>query len=362
LKPCEIAQELISQETVSPIESGDAFQYLIQVLESHDVEPELREYGGVYNLYAGFGDESVCFNGHMDVVPPGNGWTSEPFDPVVADGRLYGRGASDMKGGLAAQIAAFLELKERGHSGASLMVVGDEEQGGRRGTSAMLQDLREEGRLPKVAVIGEPTDLDIQVGMRGIVWLDIHVFGDEYHASKPRLGDNATSDLPEVLKALNGLEMSHSEDDKLPKPTSEVTAVNTGDVYNSTPSRITVGMDIRYVRSQSPKTIVRDVESALSEVEADYRVEVRSNSGEPFLLENRGFQEAAVSAVESVTGDTPEAVTSGGASDGRFFAREDIPFVEIGLDTEEVHVANESCSVHRMRQLKESYVQLAERI
>ena len=362
MKAEDIARRLISQETVSPVSSGSTFGYLKRMLESHGLKPDIREYGGVCNLYAGFGDESMCFNGHIDVVPPGNGWTSDPFDPVVTDGRLYGRGASDMKGGLAAQIAAFLELKDREHRGASLMIAGDEEQGGRKGTSAVLQDLREDGRLPEVAVIGEPTDLDIQVGMRGIVWLDVHVFGDEYHASKPRLGDNAASDLPDVLEALNSLEMSHSEDDRLPEPTSEVTAIDTSDVYNSTPSRITVGMDIRYVRSQSPKTIVRDVEAALSEVDADYRVEVRGNHGEPFLLEDRSLQEAAVSAVESVTGNTPEAVTSGGASDGRFFAREDIPFVEIGLDTEEVHTANESCSVQRMRQLKESYVEFAERI
>lgn len=362
MKTEDIARRLIALETVSPINSGEAFSYLMKILKSHGIEPELRKYEGVCNLYAGFGDESVCFNGHMDVVPPGNGWTSDPFDPVVTEGRLYGRGASDMKGGLAAQIAAFLELKEKGHRGASLMVAGDEEQGGRKGTSAMLQDLRENERLPEVAVIGEPTDLDIQVGMRGIAWLEVHVFGDEYHASKPRLGDNAASDLPEALEALNSLEMSHSEDDRLPEPTSEVTTVNTNRVYNSTPSRITVGMDIRYVRSQSLKTIIRDVEAALSEVDAEHRVEVRNHHGEPFLLENQGLQEAAVSAVESMTGNTPEAVTSGGASDGRFFAREDIPFMEIGLDTEEVHTANESCSVQKMQQLKDSYVEFAERI
>jgi succinyl-diaminopimelate desuccinylase len=347
---------------VSPVTSEEAFSHLNKMLESHGVKPEIREYEGVYNLYAGFGDESVCFNGHIDVVPAGNGWTSDPFDPVVTDGRLYGRGASDMKGGLAAQIAAFLELKERGHRGASLMIAGDEEQGGRRGTSAMLQDLREDGRLPETAVIGEATDLDIQVGMRGIVWLDVHVFGDEYHASKPQLGDNAASDLPSVLEALNSLKMSQNEDDRLPEPTSEVTAIDTSDVYNSTPSCITVGMDIRYVRSQSPKTIVRDVEDALSGEDTDYRVEIKNQHGEPFLLENRGLREAAVSAVESVTGRTPEAVTSGGASDGRFFAREDIPFLEIGLDTEEVHTANESCSVQKMEQLKKCYVEFAERI
>lgn len=358
----ELAKDLMQYETVSPVEDDAIFDHMKTVLaEEAGIEASIKEYDGVKNLVCtvGTGDPAVCFNGHVDVVPPGEGWSeTDPFDPVIKDGRLYGRGAADMKTGVAAQLAAVVDLVNNDELDGSvtLMVAGDEEQGGFAGTKRMVQEQEFD-----YVIVGEPTDLDVQVGTRGVIWIDVYLKGQEAHASKPHLGVNVVEDLPDVLDALNGLEMDYDAGNALPAPNAEVTVVETDDTQNSVPGKVRIGMDIRYGVSQDPESIVGDVRMLLEALGVDYDLEYTDHGG-AFLLDDTRFRETVVASIETVTGTEPEEVTSGGASDGRFFSERGTPFVELGVEQETVHQADESCPVDDIRQARQIYRETAKRL
>lgn len=360
MKPDEIAEELISYETVSPVEDQRPLEFIQGLLTKAGIDSQIVDIDGVKNLTAGFGTEKVCFNGHIDVVKPGEGWSSDPFNPVRKNGRIYGRGATDMKSELAAQISAFMDLHSKGFEGASLMVVGDEEKGGLRGTKPLVERKLQEGEEPDFAIVGEPTDMNVQVGMRGIAWIDVILHGDEYHAARPEAGESAVEHLPEVLERLKKLEISRDNGSKLPPPTAEITETRfkASGVYNSAPSEIKIGMDVRYDGSATAEGIMRLIEDDLEEIGCDYEVKIHRHHGKPFELEDENLKRSAKKALKQVTGSEPRLITEGGGSDGRFFAEKGIPFVEIGLNQDNVHKANESCSVSRIRELHKAYVKI----
>lgn len=368
MKTEEIAKKLISYNTVSPVENQDIFQFLKGVLEEHGVEAEIREINGVYNLTAetGSGETSICLNGHLDVVEPEGQWSvTEPFNPVVEDGTLYGRGATDMKGEVAAQVKAFLDLhQESNFTGrAVLMLAGDEEIGGFNGSKPIVEDYYEKDEGFDYAVVGEATDMDIQVGTRGVLWLNIILEGEGVHASRAHMARiNVMEELPEVLDRLNNLEMTYENNGELPDPSREVTNVESTETYNSVPGEIKIGMDIRYLPSQTVEGIVEDVEKALDGVDCGVKVEVEQDHGGAFELQDKKFREVSTSVMKNIRGEEPRQITEGGASDGRFFAEKDTPFIELGLNQKSVHGENEFCELENIRKLRKAYYQISKQL
>lgn len=368
MKVEELAKELMEYETVSPVEKPDIVQFLKGILEDEGIDAEIREINGVYNLVAesGDGDTSILLNGHMDVVEPEGEWSvTEPFNPVEDDGKLYGRGAADMKGALAAQVKAFIDLhRDSNFNGkVTLMAVGDEEIGGFDGSKALANELHEEGEDPDYVVVGEPTDLDIQVGTRGLFWANVYLKGEGVHATRPHLAElNTMEELPEALERLRNLEMSHENGTHLPDPSSEVTIVESTDTYNSIPAEVKIGMDVRYLPGQEVEEVVEDIEDSLEGLDVGVEVEVEQDHGGDFILEDEKFRKTAVEVLTEVRGEEPDQITSGGASDGRFFSNNGTSFIELGVNQESVHGENEYCKVENLQKLRKAYYEIGKRL
>ena len=352
--PVELAEKLIETETVTPVEDPGLYQRIASLLRSHGIEPEIQEYSDVQNLKASFGSgTSICFNGHLDVVEPEGEWEkTQPFKAFQDTEYIYGRGASDMKGGLAAEIAAFIELKQEGFPGKlTLMIGGDEELGGRHGTAEMVNGY-------DYAVIGEPTDLNVQVGTRGVLWLDVTLYGQGIHASRASQAElKVTEELPDAVDRLENIEFDQS-DDKLPDPGLEVTKIETTSTYNSVPGKVEIGLDIRYLPGMEEEEIKEKVRESLAGIEASYEVKTRVNHGGAYKLQDEKLRQASLKALESV-GAEPVETTEGGASDGRHFARNGTPFVEIGPEKDTAHSEDERARKESIKKLKKAYKKLA---
>lgn len=360
-KTLALARELIRYDTRSPVTDPAVFHVLEDVLADHGVESTIHEANGVYSLTATTGEDGtrVCLNGHVDVVAPGGGWTvTDPFEPVVKDGLLYGRGAADMKAALAAQVMAFLDLHRDGFPGtATLMVVGDEEVGGFNGTKQLVQE------RPRFdyAIVGEPTDFDVQVGVRGVLWADIFLHGTSAHAARPDDGVNAVRDLPAVLEALRSLDLSYTPDDALPDPTAPITVVETDGPQNSVPAKVRIGLDVRSLPGMSKESVEDDIRAALDPLGVDYGMRVVDH-GAAFTLTDDRFRDIVTETIEQVRGTTPDHITDGGSSDGRFFAGQGTPFVEVGVNQGPVHQADEHCAVADLPDLRTVYRRVTERL
>ncbi len=362
MKTLDLAKELISYDTTSPVTEPDVFVYLQEILDVHGIDTELHEHNGVYSMTAETGGSgpSICLNGHVDAVPPGHGWSvTDPFTPRVRDGKLYGRGAADMKCALAAEIMAFMDLAaDPAFDGAAtLMVVGDEEKGGLNGTRTLLD------HTPQFdyAIIGEPTDMNIQIGARGVYWADVYLTGKSAHAARPRVGRNPVEQLPQVLTALSDLSITREEDESLPDPTAPVTVVETDGSQNSIPGQVRIGLDIRNHPGQTRDIIEAEIRRVLDPLDVEYRLELE-RLGRAFMLPDNRFKNIATQTVEDVTGRTPRHITEGGSSDGRFFAEHGTPFIEIGPNQSTSHQCNEWCHVEQPDQLRSSYREVAKRL
>lgn len=359
----ELAEELISFETVTPVEEPEVFEFLRMYLADHGVESEIHDINGVKNLTAetGDGEVSICLNGHVDVVPPGKGWeVTRPFVPLVKDGKIYGRGAADMKTGAAALINAFLDLHEDDdfEGSATLMIVGDEEIGGENGSKALVERYYANGEGFDYALVGEPTDMNIQVGTRGAAWFNVYLKGEEFHASRAEKGYNVLRDLPDVMNALKDTELEDGHED-LPEPSLEVTSVETNDTYNSIPSWVKIGLDVRYLPSHTIEEIKDEISRALDQTNADYEVELEIDHGGAYMLDDELFKHTATDAVTDVRGEAPDHITEGGGSDGRFFANKETPFIDLGVNQEPGHAEDEYCNADSLEKLREMYYRIS---
>lgn len=368
MKTVDMAKKLIEYETISPVEEPQVFEFVKEILEEEGVEAEIRHIDSTYNLVAetGSGDVSVCLNGHLDVVEPEGEWSvTEPFESKVQDGKLYGRGATDMKSEAAALISAFIALhKDDEFNGrAVLMLVGDEEIGSFNGSKPLVEEYYSKGDGFDYAIVGEPTDLDIQVGTRGVLWLNVLLEGEGVHASRAHMAEiNVMDELSKALERLNNISLTYKDRGSLPSPSSEVTRVKTTETYNSVPGQVEIGLDIRYLPSQTVKGIVEELEEALDGLDCGVRVEVEQDHGGAFKLTDEKLMSVATSVMEDIRGESPRQITEGGASDGRFFAEKDTPFIELGLNQESVHGENEYCEVENIRKLRKGYYSMVKNL
>jgi succinyl-diaminopimelate desuccinylase len=304
----------------------------------------------------GTGSPHFGFAGHLDVVPPGDGWTSDPFAAVIEDGRLTGRGANDMKSAIAAFVAAIPDEQARGT--LSLLITGDEEGYATYGTPRIIDWLNDRDIRPDMILIGEPTSVDrlgdtVKIGRRGSVNIWIDVPGTQGHVAYPHRADNPVPKLARVVDALAALHLDDGTD-AFPPSNLEFTAVTTPTAAsNVIPASATAQLNIRFNNLHQGADLVRLVEETAEATAPGSSVRARI-SGEAFLTPPGQLYDLVVSAIREETGIAPELSTSGGTSDGRFLIQL-CPVVDFGLPNATMHKVGESAAVADIETLSRIY-------
>jgi succinyl-diaminopimelate desuccinylase len=363
IDPVELAQQLIASPSLTPAR-GEVFDLLEAALRPLGFEVNRwimgeAPDGPTENMVAirGSGGPHFGFAGHLDVVPPGEGWASDPFDPVIKDGILTGRGANDMKSAIAAFVAAAASVpQEKGT--LSLLITGDEEGYATYGTPRIIDWLEERNIRPDMILIGEPTSVDrlgdtIKIGRRGSVNLWIDVPGTQGHVAYPHRADNPVPKLGRVVAALDAVHLDDGTE-AFPPSNLEFTAISTPtDASNVIPASATAQLNIRFNDLQRGADLVRMVEEIAAREAPGATVRSRI-SGEAFLTPPGELYDVVVSAIRAETGIEPELSTSGGTSDGRFLIKL-CPVVDFGLPNASMHKVGEHAAVEDIRALSRIY-------
>lgn len=317
--------------------------------------------GPVENLLAvrGSGGPHFAFAGHLDVVPPGPGWASDAFAPEVRGDLLYGRGAVDMKGAIAAFVTAIAQLPTQGT--ISLIITGDEEGPAIFGTAAIMERMAEHGLRPNLCLIGEPTSVNrlgdmIKIGRRGSVNMWIEVPGRQGHVAYPHLADNPIRKLVAILDEINRITLDEGTDWFQPSNV-EVTDVTVGNpATNVIPALATARLSIRFNDLHRGDDLTAMIAAIVARHAPDGKLIARV-SGEAFLTPPGAFSTLIGDAIERRTGARPELSTSGGTSDARFLSRL-CPVVEFGLVNATMHKLDEAVAISDLRMLTEIYADI----
>jgi len=381
--PAAFAQALIRCRSVTPADDG-ALAVVAGALETlgfvcHRLRFQTGDAPPIENLYARFGTRPpvFCFAGHTDVVPAGAGWSVDPFAGEIVDGRLFGRGAVDMKGALAAMVAAAGRLvgAARAHGDGAggqappgslaFVVTGDEEGDAVDGTRRVLTWLEERGERIDACLIGEPTNPRtlgeaIKIGRRGSLNARLVVTGAQGHVAYPHLADNPLPRLARMLVALDEMALDRGTP-VFPPSTLAVTTIDTGNpAVNVIPARAEARFNIRFNDLHSGASLERLLRDTLDRVGGAYELSVMV-SGEAFLTPTGPLSDAVTAAVERVTGRRPRPETTGGISDARFF-RTHCPVVEFGLVGATMHRTDEHVALADLEGLTDIYSAILEEV
>ncbi|MBR0662560.1 succinyl-diaminopimelate desuccinylase [Roseomonas oryzicola] len=366
--PVPIAQALIRCPSVTPADEG-ALDVVQRLLEPLGFDCTRLVFGPedyrVDNLFARRGGEGphVCYCGHTDVVPPGNlaAWTDDPFAGVVRDGVLYGRGACDMKGGIAAFVAGladYLAAKPDHRGSISLLITGDEEARSVDGTARVLEWMAANGHIPDMALVGEPTSRGtlgdtIKIGRRGSLNAFATVTGIQGHSAYPAKADNPIHRLVAALGPLLAAPLDNGSE-FFPPTTLQVTGFDVGNTAtNVIPAVAKAMLNIRFNDHHTSAALTERLHAALRAAGCSYDL-VAECSGESFLTRPGPFVDALSRAIERSTGVTPALDTGGGTSDARFIARY-CPVAEFGAVGATLHQVNENAPVEELRRLADTY-------
>jgi len=365
----QLASLLIAAESVTPAR-GPVFDVLEAALVPigfaverlvHGEAPD----GPVENLLAtrGTSGPHLAFAGHVDVVPPGEGWSVDAFAPQQRDGLLVGRGAVDMKGAVAAFVAAAARVPADAGR-LTLIITGDEEGPATFGTVSLIERMRERGVLPELCVVGEPTSVAalgdmVKIGRRGSVNIWIDVPGRQGHVAYPHLADNPIPRLVAILAELDALVLDQGSDWFQPS-NLEITDVTVGNpATNVIPARATARISIRFNDLQRGQDLAERI-AAIVHRHAPEAIVTPRISGEAFLTAPGPLSALVSAAVLEVTGRTPELSTTGGTSDARFL-RALCPVVEFGLLNATMHKADEAVAIADLEQLRDIYARIIQR-
>ncbi|MDP9423267.1 MAG: succinyl-diaminopimelate desuccinylase [Pseudomonadota bacterium] len=370
IDPVELASRFIACPSVTPAR-GEVFDMLEEALrplgfEVHRWVMGEAPDGPTENLVAfrGEGRPHFGFAGHLDVVPPGDGWDSDPFDAVIADGVLTGRGANDMKSAIAAFVAATAAFHQRAGT-ISLLITGDEEGYATYGTPRIIDWLNERGISPDMILIGEPTSVDrlgdtVKIGRRGSVNMWIDVLGTQGHVAYPHRADNPIPKLARVIAALDSVHLDDGTE-AFPPSNLEFTGITTPThASNVIPASATAQLNIRFNNLQQGEQLIRMVEE-IAEREAPGATVRARISGEAFLTPPGELYDVVVSAIREETGLDPELSTSGGTSDGRFLIKL-CPVVDFGLPNASMHKVGEHAAVEDIYALSRIYRRVLEKV
>lgn len=363
IDPLDLAARLIRCPSVTPA-SGAVFDVLEHALtplgfEVHRWVMGEAPDGPTENMVAmrGSGGPHFGFAGHLDVVPPGEGWSEDPFEASIDGGLLVGRGANDMKSAIAAFVAAVSRV-EQGAGTVSLLITGDEEGYATYGTPRIIDWLNERNMRPDMILIGEPTSVDrlgdtVKIGRRGSVNMWIEVLGVQGHVAYPHRATNPIAPLARIIAALDSVHLDDGTD-VFPPSNLEFTGISTPThASNVIPGSATAQLNIRFNNLHNGGELVRMVEEIVEREAPGSTVRARI-SGEAFLTPPGPLYDIVVAAIEEETGLKPELSTSGGTSDGRFLIQL-CPVVDFGLPNATMHKVGECAAVKDIHALSRIY-------
>jgi succinyl-diaminopimelate desuccinylase len=373
--PVEIAQALIRCRSVTPAEGG-ALDYLGELLaragfEIHRQKFSTPGFPEIDNLFAkiGSGKPHLVFAGHTDVVPPGKeaNWTEPPFVGVLKEGKLYGRGAVDMKGAIAAFAAAALDyLGEKKPKGTiSFLITGDEEGPAVDGTVKLLSWAKARGEKFSHAIVGEPTSVKrvgdtIKIGRRGSMSGTITVFGKQGHVAYP---DRAHNPMPALIAMCDALTKPYDKGSKDFQPSNlEIVSVEAGNAtFNIIPAQAVVRFNIRFNDKHTASRLKKEIEKRLKKAAKRTRFKIEWEPASDSYLTKRGpFVDLVVKAIAEATGVKTEISTSGGTSDARFI-KDYCPVIDLGLVGTTMHQVDENTPVADLQKLTKIYRAILEK-
>ncbi len=362
-----LAEALIACPSVTPAQ-GLVFDCLEEMLAPmgfavHRALSGEAPDGPVENLFAirkgPRGSRHFAFAGHLDVVPPGEGWTSAPFLPERRGDLLHGRGAVDMKGAIAAMVAAVRDIPPDAGT-LSFIITGDEEGAARFGTLSLMEQMRTLGEIPDLCLVGEPTSVNrlgdmMKIGRRGSVNMWLEAEGVQGHVAYPHLADNPVPRMVAMLAELDALVLDEGTDWFQPS-NLEITDIMVGNpATNVIPAKASARVSIRFNDLHSGESLSAKV----AEIAARHGGTSRSViSGEPFLTQPGAFSQIVADAVKAETGLEPEASTTGGTSDARFL-KDFCPVIEFGLNNATMHKRDEAVALADLEVLECIYRRIA---
>ena len=370
IDPVALTQALIRCPSVTPADAGalDELQLAAESLGFVCERVTFSEPGfaDIDNLYARLGTTgpNFCFAGHTDVVPAGDAgaWRHDPFDAVIEDGILYGRGAADMKSAVAAFLAGterFLAQAGDGFDGSiSLLITGDEEADSVNGTVKLLDWLKARGERLDAALVGEPTSPErlgdmIKIGRRGSLSGWVTVNGIQGHTAYPHRADNPANRLVAMLAGLTAEPLDEGSEHFGPS-NLEITTIDIGNPANNViPARAKAAFNIRFNDRHSAAGLEDWIRRTFDAVGGDYELTIRC-SGDSFVTAEGPLSRVVSEAVQRVTGVTPELSTSGGTSDARFI-KDHCPVVEFGLVGRTIHQVDEHVATADIDLLSDVY-------
>lgn len=368
----EYTCELISRASVTPDDVG-CQRWMAEKLEALGFVCEHLRFGEVDNLWARRGTEAplMVFAGHTDVVPTGdaNHWSSPPFEPQIRDGMLYGRGAADMKGSLAAMLVAIEEFVDAhaDHCGSiALLITADEEGPAINGTVKVIELLQQRQEKIDYCLVGEPSSTDlvgdvIKNGRRGSLGARLLVKGTQGHVAYPHLADNPIHRVaPALAEMVN--EVWDNGNAFFPATTFQISNINAGTgATNVIPGDCEVIFNFRFSTEVTAAQLKARTEVILTEQGINYELEWNL-SGQPFLTARGELVDATVSAIKDITGRDTELSTAGGTSDGRFIAPTGAQVIELGPINATIHKIDEHTPVAELSQLALIYQRILQRL
>lgn len=367
----DLARRLIAAPSVTPA-CGPVFDALEAMLVplgfavhrfTRGDGPEGSDEAPVENLFAirtgPPGSRHFAFAGHLDVVPPGEGWASDPFEPQVRGELLHGRGAVDMKGAIAAMVAAVADVPAEAGT-ISFIITGDEEGPALHGTRALIDFMAANGHQPDLCLVGEPSSVNrlgdmVKIGRRGSVNIFIDADGTQGHVAYPHLADNPLPRLVAILAELDALQLDTGTAWFQPS-NLEITDINVGNrAHNVIPAAGSARISIRFNDLHTGHSLSERVMAIAEKHGGKARPVI---SGEPFITEPGAFSALVATAVEAETGIAPELSTTGGTSDARFL-RAVCPVIEFGLCNATMHKRDEAVAIPDLAVLARIYTRIA---
>ncbi len=364
----ELALDLIRRPSVTPEDAG-CQALMMQRLAAQGFSTEPLPFGDVGNFWArrGRAGPVFCFAGHTDVVPPGplDLWHSDPFEPAIRDGILYGRGAADMKGSLAAMVTASERFVARypTHKGSiTFLITSDEEGPAVNGTAKVIEKLQARSEAIEWCLVGEPSSTRrvgdvVKNGRRGSLGGVLVVRGVQGHVAYPHLARNPVHAAVPALSELTATEWDQGNE-FFPKTTFQISNIHAGTgATNVIPGTCEVVFNFRYSTESDDKSLRTRVEALLDRHDLDYAITWNS-SGLPFLTPGGALIEAAQAAIQTIAGFTTQLSTAGGTSDGRFIAPTGAQVLELGPCNATIHQVNECVAVEDLDTLSTMYEQI----
>lgn len=369
----QLTQELIRIPSINPPGNVDACaEFIVKWLNDNGISATIEKFEHVSNVVAKVGKENgrkLLWNGHFDVVPPGDlkKWHADPFEANEKDGYIYGRAASDMKSGVAAMMFGLAEIKKRQidlNGQIIFMGIGDEETGSTNGTLALLKKY---GNQYDAAVVPEPTNFCIESAQRGLRWIEVSVIGKACHAGRPHVGKNAIEHAAKIIMALKNIQFDTHHDlfeEGLKEPSLSITLISGGIKENVIPESCTLLIDRRMLPGETEEKIMTEIEGAVKNAAEEGFVDtvrIVNKGWNPYVIDqSEEILQKTIASYRKITGDEPVVRGKGGCTDASHIFDAGIPVVILGPgNADESHTTNEKVSIKRIAQTAEIMIDSA---